>query len=101
MEKISFDVLGSIKVDGRFLSVVKKDRCVVEINGRLLTSGCGDAAIVRSIGLDNIKSAVDQDEFLSLYSADELIDHIINSDRSDIAVQGIADQLIRSFEKLE
>ena len=98
MAKLLFDVIGSIKIQGRLTTVVDEGKCAVEINGQLATSGWGGAALARAIGIENIKIAVDPDELLSLYSADEIIDHIVNSDRPDDAVLEIAKQLIHSLQ---
>jgi len=82
MTKHIFDVNGTIKVGDKSFNS-DGDQVEVIIDGEIITSGCGDAVFARSIGVKNITMALDHDEVLENYTSDDLIDHIINSNRPD------------------
>lgn len=82
MCRVTFEVVGEVSVEGS----IDANRSLVQINGKLSTSGGTDAAIARSIGLRNIINAVGSEEVLRNTTVDELAEHILDS--------GLYDQLM-------
>jgi len=79
---ITFDLLGSLTVGG--VKYVNANQVQVVIEGEVYASGCGDAAIARAFGIKNIIAALGDDEILSNFTAEQLIDHMINNHDLDI-----------------
>ena len=97
---INFDVLGVLKVgDSVFNATAQPINVVLE--GELITGGCTDAAIVSMIGINNIISVLNHDEVLSQYSIDDLIDHLINGNRSEADLNHIIAALTDAFVEVQ
>lgn len=74
MCRMIFEVEGNVSVES--VSAINKERSIVSVDGKLVTSGFTDAAIARSIGLRNIANAVGPDEMLGQFSVAEIAAHL-------------------------
>jgi len=91
---IIFDLLGSLTVGG--VKYVNANQVEVVIEGEVSASGCGDAAIAQAFGIKNIITALGDDDVLSNFTAEQLIDHILNN--HDLDIELIISELKKSLE---
>ena len=96
MSKILFEINGIMLVNGKKVASQGDD---ILIDGSFITSGCADAAIAKSIGLENIITSLGSCEVLGSFTSQEFIDYIINGSAfEDHELRNIASSINESLE---